>query len=251
MIFRIVSVCFLLLGFAFSERVEFPKRYQSAASAPGMPASATQYLKLTKRLEDLERMLQQSLSKIEVMQHTIDKMGSEISRLKDGINVEAGRVNQKFDAIEKKIASVAAQASARAQKSGIQPSRIVPVLNKTAAPKPKALKESTADKLRRIKSMIENERYTLSLNELNEIISDRPNDKHVAYLHFYKGVCLLNLKKFDEAAYSFIWVYNHDKRGKLAPMALKKLAECFRRQGQSQKAKVIMDKIRIDFPGEG
>lgn len=248
----ILFICVSFEVFASVERREFVTVERNGAGSA--------YGRLNLRINELEAMLRRCLAENEVIRHELERARLEIDKvkqdnatqvisIKENVMIIKREVGKITSLVKTNVASQAkpvAQASDKWNKSGSKAPDKTQDKGKSKEPTKSSTKESIKERIKRIKGMIENERYTLSLRALNEISASK--NGYQEYVHFYKGMCLMGLKRYNEASYSFLDAYNVNKKSAIAPKALKKLAECFSKQGQQQKAKIVMDKIKVDFP---
>lgn len=239
---------FVLLSVVFNS-FSFERR----ESSQGVRKYPNQYSVITSRIMDVEGLTKRNMAENEILRHEVEFLRKELDKVKQNMEISAIKLKDEINSLKKRL-----------EKQGDKPKTAKPS-DKEAVKNKQQQKADTnnntknakqdkktntlannRDSLLKIKKMIENNRYTLALKEIDTILSTSPK-KFLDYWLFYRASCLLGLKKYDDAAYIFLDVYNRWKKGPLAKTSLERLAECLKQQGQLQKAKIVLEKVRVDF----
>lgn len=233
----------VLNGFSFERR----------ESNPGIRKYPNQYTILTSRILDLEGLTKRNMAENEILRHEVEFLRKELDKVKQNMEISAIKLKDEISNLKKRL-DQQSKKTAVTKTSNTESKKNIKQLKPDTNNNTKNLKQekktntpvNSRDLLLKIKKMIENNRYTLALREIDTILSTSPK-KFLDYWLFYRASCLLGLKKYDEAAYIFLDVYNRWPKGSLAKASLERLAECLKQQGQLQKAKIVLEKVRVDF----
>lgn len=227
---------FLLFDFLFAERIEI-----SVANRLEKPKNITQE---SFKYNEISNILKELRSDLEITQHNLDVLKKEVDVLKKNMEIDNITIKDKISELEKILKkSNTKKVTPKEEKKSLV------VKNKNTPIKKDIPQNVISDKgmIKQIKELILLHKYTIALSKLDAMIS-KGNSQVINYAYYYKGVCFYNQKKYDDAAYNFLESYNKNTKSSLAPNALHKLSECFKVKGEIQKSKIILEKIKADFP---
>lgn len=228
---------FLFFNILFAERMEI-----NVGNRLEKPKNITQE---SFNYNEVSSILKELRSDLEVTQHNLDVLKKEVDILKKNMEIGNITLKDKISELERNLKknNTKKLMPKEEKKNLVVQNKNIPV--KKDIPKSNGI--SDKDMIKQIKELILSHKYSIALSKLDVMIS-KGNSQIINYAYYYKGVCFYNQKKYDDAAYNFLESYNKNTKSSLAPNALHKLSECFKAKGEIQKSKIILEKIKADFP---